>query len=94
MNVQPHNKASVVFYLPNSMKIQRAKQANLKRNLANIQNQKYQVANTERSNYEFNLNADNKYNVMIEGLGLILVMGVNHLVINTFSNVSVTLLEE
>jgi ribosome biogenesis GTPase A len=85
--------ASVTFYFPNKLKVQRTKPENLQRNLKNPLNN-YQVNNDERITHELALSSRNKYNLMIEGLGMIAIKGAEKLIINTFKNVKPTLLQD
>lgn len=89
-----NNLGSVIFYLPNRLKVQRTKPENLNRNLNNVLNKTLKVNDTIRETKYHDLKSQNKYNLMIEGLGMIVVKGVKKLTINTFQNVRVTLLED
>jgi hypothetical protein len=74
--------------------VQRTKPENLNRNLNNVLNKTLKVNDTIRETKYHDLKSQNKYNLMIEGLGMIVVKGVKKLTINTFQNVRVTLLED
>jgi hypothetical protein len=93
MEATTSSNASITFYMPNKLKIQRSKIKNLERNLKNPLNNIYQVKQVQRKEQIFELNPSQKYNLMIEGLGLISIKGVNLIEFNTFNTVGVTLLE-
>jgi hypothetical protein len=86
--------ASIVFYLPNKLKVQRTKVENLQRNLKNPLNNVYKINNDNRKAFDFELERNNKYNLMVEGLGLIMIKGLSKLTVNTFTNVKLTLLKD
>lgn len=86
--------ASIVFYMPNKLKVQRTKPENLLRNLKNPLNNVYHVNNCEKLTQELILKPNMKYDLMIEGLGMIVVQGIEKLIVNTFKNVKLTLLKD
>jgi hypothetical protein len=84
----------VTFYVPNKLKIQRTKIINLERNLKNPINNSYKVKKNPCKSLTFQLISNQKYNLMMEGLGLISFKGVNSIEFNTFSTVGINLLDD
>jgi hypothetical protein len=80
--------------MPNKLKVQRTKPENLLRNLKNPLNNVYHVNNCEKLTQELILKPNMKYDLMIEGLGMIVVQGIEKLIVNTFKNVKLTLLKD
>jgi ribosome biogenesis GTPase A len=87
------NKGSITFYIPSKIHIHRTKIANLYRNLENTTNQVYTVNDAKRIDHEHILESKNKYNILVEGLGLLSIKGISKILLNTFVNVSVILIK-
>jgi ribosome biogenesis GTPase A len=86
-------KGSVTFYIPNKIHVHRTKIDNLYKNVRNSINQIYKVNDAKRIDHEHILESTNKYNILVEGLGLFSIKGISKILINTFVNVSVVLIE-
>lgn len=84
----------LIFYMPNKLKIQRTKIINLERNLKNPLNNHYKTKNNERKEHTFDLIPQSKYNLIVEGLGMVVVKGIKKIQINSFANVKISLLSD
>jgi intracellular sulfur oxidation DsrE/DsrF family protein len=94
LSIETDKLASVIFYVSNKLPILRTKTINLERNLKNYLNQKIEVIKSNRSTKSFELDSASRYNLCINGLGLILIKGATKLSVNTFKNVDLNLLEK